>query len=169
MEKLKFASCLKKGDFRKISYWNMFGRGKGALIALIVFLAAGIAVLAFAKGRLEMLVIGVMLAAAPVILILGMEISIGKAEKGDRLEKGTSAEYELGEQGISMENIYTREKLFYDWVSIERIYMLKDYCLLFINAVQMITVRYQDLSDSDRILMEEYFDRYVGKNRIIRK
>lgn len=89
-------SALHRGDYRKLTYWNMFGKDRrvGALFGAM--LLVGAALLGCFFDNLSCRILGIVFCACPVLAILIMEFQILRVLRRGNLEARTEAEYRLG-------------------------------------------------------------------------
>jgi hypothetical protein len=146
---LTVKSALQKGDFRRLAYWNMFGR-KPSLIGLsFIVLVVGIFGIYFSAGNTIMLGISIVLTACPVVVVLMMEMNIASVRRGGDILRRTSAEYTFGPGGVSARSIAEKAPSFYEWKHIWKVHENKLFFMFFINKVQMLTVRKTDLAPEE--------------------
>ena len=75
-EKVVVTSGLKRGDYRRLTYWNMFGKKPVILPVLVMMLLIGAACILFGRHSTNAYLIGIILAACPVLIIGMMELNI---------------------------------------------------------------------------------------------
>lgn len=156
---LTVRSALKKGDFRRLAYWNMFGRKPAYIYLAVIVLIIGSLGIYFSGGNLVMLAVSMVVVFCPVLVIAITEYNIASVRRGGDIIRRTSAEYTFGSGGVSAKSIVEKAPTFYDWKHIYKAYENKLFFIILINKVQMLTVRKTDLAPGDeetlRVILEK--------------
>ena len=156
-------SALHRGDYRKLTYWNMFGKDcrVGALFGAM--LLVGAALLGCFFDNLSCRILGIVFCACPVLAILIMEFQILRVLRRGNLEARTEAEYRLGPGGVAAYSAALPDGLCFAWEKIGGVYETRLFYLFFINRVQMFTIRKTDLSPAERRVLLSLVHAHVPK------
>ena len=99
--KVTVESGLHRGDYRSLTYWNMFKKDQRVIWMLAALVIIGSACIIFAGNNRILLIAGILLAACPLLTIALMEYNILKVLKKGHIEQRTAAYYTIDDQGIS--------------------------------------------------------------------
>ena len=81
--KVTVESGLHRGDYRSLTYWNMFKKDQRVIWMLAALVIIGSACIIFAGNNRILLIAGILLAACPLLTIALMEYNILKVLKKD--------------------------------------------------------------------------------------
>lgn len=163
---LVIQSGLKEGDFRRLAYWNMFGKNKNALWLLIVLFAIGIAGIVLANKMFLLLVLSLIFAACPLLVIIAMEFNIFKVQRGGALEQRANATYVIGENGISAQGERENKPTFYAWNKLHKIYENKQFYIIFIDGVRMLTIAKKDIPSEQEQSLRSMIGMYMKAEKV---
>ncbi len=159
---LTVRSALHKGDFRKLAYWNTFKKSPALLYLMIGMVLVGGAGLYLAAGNIIMVAVSAALMLCPFLAVGAIEFYIASVRRGGDITRRTAAEYIFGSGGISARNLIEKEPVFYKWAHIGKIYESVQFFLIFVNKVQMLTLRKSDLTPGEQQTLREIVREYAG-------
>lgn len=165
---LVIETSLRKGDFRKLTYWNMFGKTKTIPAIFISMFIVGILIFAIGAGNTPTRVAGIFVMGAPLLGLLIVEFNIHTVNKRGHIEERTFGRITINDVGIRADADYLEDPLIYNWRNIEGAYESDLFYIIFVNRVQTITIRKTDISSEDEKLLLWYLNNYIpkGKNHI---
>ncbi|MBR6816858.1 MAG: YcxB family protein [Clostridia bacterium] len=165
-EKVVVTSGLKRGDYRRLTYWNMFGKKPVILPVLVMMLLIGAACILFGRHSTNAYLIGIILAACPVLIIGMMELNIFNVLRKGQLEARTTATYTVDRTGIIARSPAAQYPLAYNWRDVEGVYENSRFYIIFINKIQMMTLRKTDVDAAQRALLMQLVKKYVPAQKI---
>lgn len=116
-KKVTVESGLQKGDYRRLTYWNMFGKDQRVLWMLAALVIIGGACMIFGRNNRILLIAGIVLAACPALTVALMEYNILKVLRRGYIEQRTAAYYTVDDQGITARSQAVPEGISYRWES----------------------------------------------------
>ena len=146
---IKVISSIDKKDFRHLIYWNMFGRNLLVGIMLGAIFLIGLIVLFLFSGTLNGKIIAGIFLAAPLIVIGYMEFTIMKMRSAE-ITARTKGEFTFNGKGIKAMHMGADSYVFYDWDHVETAYETSRFYIIFVNRIQMLTIKKSDIQEEDR-------------------
>ena len=161
---LVIESSLEKGDFRRLTYWNMFGRNRLVPVIFAVFFIAGMLLIFLGGSNVQLKVGGLFAAVSPLIALIMIEFNIWTVSRRGNIE-GTYGRYTISDIGIRADADYLEDPLIYNWRNIESVYENRYFYVIFINRIQTITIRKTDINDDQEKRLRAYLREYIRKDR----
>ena len=163
---LVIQSGLKKGDFRRLAYWNMFGKNKNVLWLLVALFVIGVVGILFVGKMFLLQILSIIFIACPVLVIIAMEFNIFKVARGGALEQRANATYIIGEKGISAQGEREKQPTFYLWNNLHKIYENKQFYIIFIDGVRMLTIAKTDLTSAQEQSLRNILAQYMKADKL---
>lgn len=156
-DSLRISSALRKGDFRKLAYWNMFGKNRVVLFSYILLLLVGILGILFARNIFILFALSIVFLVCPLLVIVMAEYNIFKVNKAGGIQERTNVTYEFAACGITAFGPGEQVLASYPWQEIYRVYENKHFYIIFVNAVEMLTIAKRDLAEQpgSEVLLRE--------------
>ncbi len=164
--KVTVESGLHRGDYRSLTYWNMFKKDQRVIWMLAALVIIGSACIIFAGNNRILLIAGILLAACPLLTIALMEYNILKVLKKGHIEQRTAAYYTIDDQGISAHSQAVPDGMTYRWEKLSSVYENARFYIFFINRVQMLTIRKTDLEPKARQTMLELMEKNLPAEKL---
>jgi hypothetical protein len=158
-------SSLEKGDFRKLTYWNMFGKNRLVPVIFAVFFIVGMLLIFLGGSNVQLKVGGMFAAASPFIALLIMEFNIMTVARRGNIEERTYGRYTITDIGIRADAEHLESPLIYNWRNIESVYETGDFYIIFINRIQTIIIRKTDLTDEKERILKAYLNENITGSR----
>ncbi len=165
-QKLTVQSGLHRGDYRKLTYWNMFGKDRRVLWMMIALLIVGTACIVFGMDNLTLLILGIILAVCPLLVIIIIEYNIFKVLRKGNIERRTNAYYIVDQTGISACSEAVHSAMVYHWADLTAVYENMLFYIFFINKIQMLTIRKTDLDLKTRQTLLNLVRQYVPETKL---
>ena len=165
-QKVAVESGLQKGDYRRLTYWNMFGKDQRVLWMLAALVIIGGACMIFGRNNRILLIAGIVLAACPALTVALMEYNILKVLRRGYIEQRTAAYYTVDDQGITARSQAVPEGISYRWEKLNGVYENARFYIFFINRVQMLTIRKTDLEPKARKTMLELLNKNLPTSKL---
>ena len=162
---LVIESSLEKGDFRRLTYWNMFGRNRLVPVIFAVFFIAGMLLIFLGGSNVQLKVGGLFAAGSPLIALIMIEFNIWTVSRRGNIEERTYGRYTISDIGIRADADYLEDPLIYNWRNIESVYENRYFYVIFINRIQTITIRKTDINDDQEKRLRAYLREYIRKDR----
>lgn len=143
MQEVQFNSNFTLDDYKKVSYFNVFGRKRLVSILCVVLLLVGIAYLIPNSFWGFSPLIGIICILYPIGLVVFTIYRIQKTIAGRKLPASSQQSITIGEDGLVC--VKQEERTAYTWNDFDGIYETPDYFIVYTNQNKIVTLIKRDI------------------------
>lgn len=155
MKEFSIETGLNMKDYRKLAYWNVFGKDKKTLFGILLMGASGTLCVIFGRENGMIFAIGTALLLCPFLALAVAEAGIFRARRSGAVETLTRGTYTFMEKGVEVLQKSTGDRVFYDYAHMGNIYETPEYFILFVNKIQMLAIARRDLKQGEEKRVKE--------------
>lgn len=176
MREVKIKKEISLKDYRKLVYFNTFGKNKWngyIFLATIIFCAIYVMYRVLFVKSLDLISqFGIMYYFFLLIFLMTAELNIRKSSKGENTLIGKKQEIVFRNNGIKVSNELRPSGESYAWDKIKAVYSVKDYFYIYMLNNQILIVykdymTYEQIDTLDNVFTDKIKENYFKRKYII--